>query len=181
MMLALRLFYEYFIMGALAVGGGLATIPFLTELSARTGWFTLEELANMVAVAESSPGPIGVNVASYVGFKLMGVPGAVIATLGLITPCFIAILIISKVLDKYKENKYVQHAFAGIRPASVGLIANALISLCSLSFVFGGGKLVIALCLAAALFVLSNFVPKVKKMHPIVFVLIGAIVGMVFL
>ena len=93
MMILLQLFYEYFKVGLFAVGGGLATIPFLAEMAEKTKWFSVAELANMVAVAESTPGPIGVNVATYVGFRLCGIPGAIVATVGLVLPSFIIIYI----------------------------------------------------------------------------------------
>ena len=94
MMLYLRLFWEFFKTGLFAVGGGMATLPFLYSMSDATGWFTHAQLADMIAVSESTPGPIGVNMATYVGFSTAGVPGAVVATLGLITPSVIIILII---------------------------------------------------------------------------------------
>lgn len=178
-MIALSLFWEFLKVGAFAIGGGLATIPFLVTLSQTSGWYTVDELANMVAVAESTPGPIGVNVATYVGFKVLGVGGGIIATLGLITPSFIVILIISTMLDKFRNSKAVNDAFHTIRPASSGLITAALYSLVMMSFftanVFDWRKL----ALAALLFVLTNYVPKVKKLHPVVFLLFAAAVGIV--
>ena len=94
-MIYLRLFLEFFKAGLFAVGGGLATLPFLSNMATSTGWFTHSQLADMVAVSESTPGPLGVNMATYVGYTVKGVPGAVIATLGLITPSVIIILIIA--------------------------------------------------------------------------------------
>ena len=101
-MIFLRLFIEFFRAGLFAVGGGLATLPFLYDISTRTGWFTHAQLADMVAVSESTPGPIGVNMATYVGFTTAGLPGAVIATLGLITPSVIVILLVAQILDKFQ-------------------------------------------------------------------------------
>ena len=94
-MIFLKLFYEFFKVGLFAVGGGMATFPFLTDLADKTGWYTQQQLIDMIAIAESTPGPIGVNTATYVGFTIAGIPGAVIASLGLITPSFLIILIIS--------------------------------------------------------------------------------------
>ena len=111
MMLYLRLFWEFFKTGLFAVGGGMATLPFLYSMSDTTGWFTHAQLADMIAVSESTPGPIGVNMATYVGFTAAGIPGAVIATLGLITPSIIIILIIARVLAAFRQNKYVDAAF----------------------------------------------------------------------
>ena len=125
MMLYLRLFWEFFKTGLFAVGGGMATLPFLYSMSDATGWFSHAQLADMIAVSESTPGPIGVNMATYVGFSTAGVPGAVVATLGLITPSVIIILIIARVLAAFRQNKVVDAAFYGLRPCSVGLIAAA--------------------------------------------------------
>ena len=124
-MILLRLYWEFFKAGLFAVGGGMATLPFLYSMSEKTAWFTTAQLADMIAVSESTPGPIGVNMATYVGFTTAGIPGALIATLGLATPCVVIILIIASVLDAFRKNKYVDAAFYGLRPCSVGLIAAA--------------------------------------------------------
>ena len=157
----------------------MATIPFLTALSEKTGWYTLEELGNLIAVSESTPGPIGVNMSTYVGYKLLGIPGGVIASLGLVLPSYLVILIISGFLDKFRTNKHVDAAFYTIRPASTALITSGLYSLVSMSFISAGMLSIKALCLAAFIFVLTNYVPKIKKLHPIVFILLAAIVGII--
>ena len=113
-MILLKLFWEFFKTGLFATGGGMATLPFLYRMSETQGWFTPAQLADMVAVSESTPGPIGVNMATYVGFTTAGIPGAVIATIGLITPSIIVILIIARVLQKFRTNKYVDAAFYGL-------------------------------------------------------------------
>ena len=128
MMIFLQLFFEFFKAGLFAVGGGLATLPFLQDISARTGWFTTDQLADMIAVSECTPGPIGVNMATYAGFLVKGVPGAVTATLGLICPSVIVIIIVARILKKFQSNKYVQAAFYGLRPAPTGLIGAACAS-----------------------------------------------------
>lgn len=178
-MIAFKLFFEFFKVGLFSVGGGMATIPFLTALSEKTGWFTLAELGNMIAVSESTPGPIGVNMSTYVGYKLLGIPGGIIASLGLVFPSFLVIIIISGFLEKFRSNKHVDAAFHTIRPASTALITSGLYSLVSMTFVAAGTLNIKALCLAAAVFVLTNYVPKVKKLHPIVFILLAAIVGII--
>ena len=132
-MMYLQLYWEFFQTGLFAVGGGMATIPFLYNLSDKTGWFSYNDLANMIAVGESTPGPIGVNMATYVGYItgmqqggiLSALLGAVIATLGLITPSVIVILIVAAILKSFRNNKYVNSAFYGLRPASTGLITAA--------------------------------------------------------
>jgi chromate transporter len=186
-MIYLVLFWEFFKVGLFAVGGGLATLPFLSSLGARTGWFTQGMLADMVAVSESTPGPVGVNMATYVGYTTAGVPGAVVATIGLITPSVIIILIIAGFLEKFRQNKYVDHAFYGIRPASTALITAALIGLMAISL-FGtntAGLLHITsisvkpLILFAVLMAVTN-IKKVKDLHPIVFIAASAVIGIIF-
>ena len=127
-MLYVRLFWEFFKTGLFAVGGGLATLPFLQDMAERTGWFTHAQLADMLAVSESTPGPIGVNMATYVGFTTGGVPGALVATLGLVTPSVIIILIVAAFLKAFRDSKWVSGAFYGLRPASTALVAAAGIS-----------------------------------------------------
>ena len=190
LLLYLRLFYEFFKTGLFAVGGGMATIPFLTDMSQRTGWFTAGQLADMIAVGESTPGPIGVNMATYVGFTTAGVPGAVIATVGLVTPSVIIILIVARFLQAFRQNRYVDAVFYGLRPCSVGLIAAAGMSVVILSllntelFAATGNVADLfrwkCLILAAVLLVCTRWVPKVKDLHPIVMILASAVVGAVF-
>lgn len=185
-MIFLRLFYEFFKTGLFAVGGGLATLPFLSDMAEATGWFTQAQLADMVAVSESTPGPIGVNMATYVGFTTAGVPGAITATLGLITPSIIVIMVIAVFLRSFRNNRYVSAAFYGLRPASSGLIAAAGISVCGIALLNTGAGLGLALfnwkalALAAVLLVLTRYVKATKKLHPVVFILFSAVVGIVF-
>ena len=189
-MILLRLFWEFFKTGLFAVGGGMATLPFLYDMAAKTGWFTAGNLADMIAVSESTPGPIGVNMATYVGFHTAGIPGAVIATLGLITPEIIIILLIARVLQQFRQNKTVDAAFYGLRPCSVALIAAAglLVVKVALFQVDAWQKSGVlgdlfnwkAIALAALLVVLTRYVKPLKKLHPIVFILGSALVGIVF-
>lgn len=194
MILFLRLFYEFFKTGLFAIGGGMATIPFLYNMSDSTGWFSHEDLSNMIAVGESTPGPIGVNMATYVGYitgmGYMGLPtailGAVVATLGLITPSILVILIITAVLKSYRSNPFVERAFYGLRPASAGLIAAAGLSV-MISNIFVTepywswyGLNWKGLILGILLWVFTNKVKATKKLHPIVFIGISALVGIIF-
>lgn len=189
MMLYLQMFYEFFKVGLFSIGGGLATIPFLTDLGARTGWFTAGELANMIAISESTPGPMGVNMATYVGFHMGGVPGGIVATLGLVCPSILVILIIAGFLKKFRESRGVDAVFYGIRPASTALIAAALAEVCAISlldlnaFSAGGGVAGLfhwkAIVLAAAAFLCLQAGP-LKKLHPIVFIAASAVIGVVF-
>ena len=125
MLVLFSLFYEFFKIGLFAIGGGLATMPFLYDMSEKTGWFTKSELTNMIAISESTPGPLGVNMATYVGFSTSGILGGIIATLGLITPAIIIIIIVSNFLNKFKDNPYVESVFRTMRPTSTGLIVGA--------------------------------------------------------
>ena len=200
-MIFVRLYWEFFKTGLFAVGGGMATLPFLQNIGETTGWYTYGDLMNMLAVSESTPGPIGINMATYVGFTVGGVPGAVIATLGEVTPSIIVILIVAAVLRSFRDNVYVDRAFYGLRPASTGLIGAACASVVlevltnvetakvegSLvkSFRLGEGGLTDllnwrGLALAAVLLALTNWVRPTKKLHPIVFIALSAVVGVVF-
>ena len=181
----IQLFIEFFKTGLFAVGGGLATLPFLQDMVARTGWFTTAQLADMVAVSESTPGPIGVNMATYVGFTVGGLSGAVVATLGLITPSLIIILIVAAFLQAFRDNRYVNAAFYGLRPASTAMVAAAGIGVAMLTLVntANAGLAMVnwkALALAAVILVLTRWIKATKKLHPIVFILASAAVGVVF-
>ena len=178
-MIYLRLFYEFFKTGLFAVGGGMPTLPFLYDISDRTGWFTHAQLADMVAVSESTPGPIGVNMATYVGFLTGGLGGAVVATLGLVAPSILVILIVSAFLQRFRDSKYVNGAFYGLRPASTAMILAAGVLVVKATFLPNGFAALDwrLLALAAVLLVLTNWVKQTKKWHPIVFILASAVVG----
>lgn len=189
-MIYLRLFWEFFKVGLFSVGGGLATLPFLYSLGAKTGWFSTADVANMLAVSESTPGPIGVNMATYAGFDCAGVLGSVVATLGLVTPSVIVIVLIAMALQAFRTNKYVDAAFYTLRPASTGLIAAAGWSVFALVLVNLDAYRVSYqladllqwknLILFAVIWVLTNLVKPLKKLHPVVFLALAAVVGIVF-
>ena len=189
-MIELLLFWEFLKIGLFSVGGGMATLPFLYDLSDSTGWFTHAQLADMLAVSESTPGPVGINMATYVGYTVGGFGGALLATLGVILPGTVIVLIIASMLDKFRGNKYVDAAFYGLRPASTGLIAAAGVSVVSIallntSLYAATGNLmdlisVKAVILAAVLWVLTNLVKPTKKLHPVVFIAASAVAGIVF-
>lgn len=189
-MIYLLLFWEFFKTGLFSIGGGMATIPFLEDMSSRYGWFTHAQLADMVAVSESTPGPIGVNMATYVGYMTCGIPGAIISTLGLICPSIIVILIIAAFLKSFRSNKYVERVFYGIRPASTGLIASAGISVLMICVVDiaafrESGEIFDlidpkAFILLAVIWILTNPVKLTKKLHPLVFIAFSAVVGIIF-
>ena len=184
-MIYLRLFWEFFKVGLFSVGGGLATLPFLYSLGAKTGWFGTADVANMLAVSESTPGPIGVNMATYVGFDCGGVLGGVVATLGVIV-----IVLIAMALQAFRTNRYVDAAFYTLRPASTGLIAAAgwsvfVLVLANLDAYRASYQLADLiqwknLVLFAVIWVLTNLVKPLKKLHPVVFLALAAVVGIVF-
>lgn len=196
-MIFLRLFYEFFKVGLFSVGGGLATLPFLRHLGEVTGWFSAADLANMVAVSESTPGAMGINMATYVGFTMGGqsglpggnIVGAVIATLGLVAPSILVILIIAKFLQKFRQSRVVDGVFSGLRPASTGLIAAAGLSVAQIALLTGaawtGWNSLTAIInwkgviLAAVVFVCMQ-VKALKKLHPIVYIAAAAVIGVVF-
>lgn len=185
-MMLLRLFWEFFKIGLFAVGGGMATIPFLYDLSDRTGWFSYAQLADMIAIGESTPGPIGVNMSTYVGFIMQGVMGSVVATIGFVTPSVILVILTSIFLERFRHNKLVDSAFYGLRPASSGLIASAALSVVIVALLKTGWSFATllgdlrwpAVILAAFLAVATNL-KRTKKWHPIVFLSFAAVVGIV--
>jgi len=178
-MIFLRLFWEFFKTGLFAMGGGMATVPFLFDISARTGWFTTSELANMIAISESTPGPIGINMATYVGFETAGVFGSVVATLGLVTPSVIIILIIAKLLAEFADSPIVKTVFKYLRPAVIGLILFALWQLLPLTFLGQEDKILWPS--VAAFAVILFCLLKWKKVHPIVWIGVGAVFGIIAL
>lgn len=192
-MIFLELFIRFFFVGLFAIGGGLATLPFLQSMGETTGWFTPSDISDMIAISESTPGPIGVNMATYVGYQVGeisgvagGLFGGVVATLGLITPSVIVIIIVSKMLQRFKDSKYVEYAFYGLRAASIGLVASACLGVAKLAF--WNGEIISE---APSVFAAVNYksiilsaliffcITKFKKLHPIVLILFSAVVGIV--
>lgn len=185
-MLLFRLFFEFAKVGLFSIGGGLATIPFLQDMGARTGWFTDTQLTTMIAVGESTPGPIGVNMATYVGYEIGGIVGAVVATVGLVTPSILVILIIAGFLQKFRQSKTVDAVFQGLRPASTALITAAGLGVAASVFVAVGGVTehtfavrIPQLILSVGIFLALRH-PKLKQLHPILFIAFAALVGVVF-
>ena len=181
----LQMCWEFFKTGLFAVGGGLATLPFLYDMAARFDWFTEEELANMLAVAESTPGPMGVNMATYAGMTAYGIGGAVLATVSLVFPSVVVIILISMFLERFRSSRLVDDAFRGLRPASVGLVAAACVQVLQVALIntdvletAGAALLSIFNWKAIAVFVVLFILYRLKKnWHPIVFVAIGAAAG----
>lgn len=179
----LRVFYEFFKIGLFAIGGGPATIPFLMELSEKTGWYTMEELTNMIAISESTPGPVGLNMATYVGFKTLGPFGGFVSTVGLTLPSVAIIILIAKFLKNFSENTYVKNAFWGIRPAVTGLILSAVIGMCKASLFAAGTEelspLTGSIIIAVITFGLLRF-KRLSKLHPALWIFGAAALGVIF-
>ncbi len=169
-MIYLLLFFEFFKIGLFAIGGGLVTVPFLFDLSETYAWFTPKELTDMIAIAESTPGPIGVNMATYAGFNAAGILGGIIATLGLVTPSVIVIVIICRLMSKYSCNRRVNTMLEGIRPAVIALIVFAGLELAKISLVDLVHGLIFAILFASIRF---------YKKSPIFYLGLSAIIGVV--
>lgn len=195
-MILCKLFWEFCKTGLFAIGGGMATVPFLREIADKTGWFTAGQLADMIAVSESTPGPLGVNMATYVGYTVgstqlgspwMGIVGAVTATLGLIFPSIVIVLCISFFLKRFRTSTLVDAALYGLRPASVALISAAgveivLFAILRVDSIYQIGAAQLSwksVALAAGVYAGTNLIPKLKKLHPIWFILLSAIVGVI--
>lgn len=188
-MIYLQLFIEFFKVGLFSIGGGLATLPFLYNISDRLRWYSHMDLANMIAISESTPGPVGVNTATYVGNTVAGILGSVVATAALIVPSIIIIIIISKFLNKFKDSKHVKNVFYGLRPASVGLIAAAgysviIMALLNMEQYNKTGIIsdifnIKAIIFATILLIITNL-KKTKKSHPVIFILVSAFIGILF-
>ena len=181
----LLLFFEFFKVGLFAVGGGYSTLPFLQKMIEQyPAWFGTLQLADIAAIAEATPGPVGVNAATFAGYSAAGIPGALLATFALVLPPFILVGLIARVLERYRQNQLVCVLFSTLRPAVTGLIAAAAWSIVQAVLVVGNlsGGLWQALsweniALFAVLLGLL-FVPKLKKIHPVFFFLAGGIAGL---
>ncbi len=186
MMTYIRLFWEFCKTGLFAVGGGLATLPFIYEIGSRTGWFTASDVADMIAISESTPGPMGVNMATYTGFTVASLPGSILATLGLIFPSIVIIILVSKALKKFKDSIIVQKVFYGLRPASTALIAAAGFGVMKIALlhmdVYAASGLSLAIfnwkniLLASIIYV----VYKKVKHSPIIYIFCAAVIGILF-
>ena len=186
MMSLLILIFEFFKIGLFSIGGGLATLPFLYRLADKYPWFSAKQIPDMIAVSESTPGPLGINMATYTGFTVEGLLGALISTVGLVLPSLIVIIVIAHFLEKFQESNPVKYAFYGLRPAVAGLIAAAAfqvikVSVLNIDLFKETGRLIDiidirAFIICVAVLILLN-IKKLKKIHPIVYILCGAVLG----
>lgn len=179
----LQLFIEFFQIGLFAVGGGPATIPFLMDLPSRHDWYEVADVTNMLAVSESTPGPIGINMATYAGYNAAGFLGGITATFSLVLPSLIVIILIAKILDSFSKNEYVKSAFGTIRPAVTGLIATAVWGIFRTALFTGEDgafRFPIVLVAVCAVYAVLMNLEKLKKLHPAFWILCGAVMGVVF-
>ncbi|MDD3185345.1 MAG: chromate transporter [Anaerostipes sp.] len=185
-MILLRLFLEFFRTGLFALGGGLATLPFLYDMGERLGWFSKGDIVNMLAISESTPGAIGVNMSTYVGFHIDGLIGAAIATFGLVLPSVIIVVCVAKVLEKFKENPYIQSGFYGIRPVVAGLILAAMMQVFQIAFLkeHSGIQIDFKSVIFFVILYIGNKLfewKKGKTVHPIILIVISGCVGVLLL
>ncbi|MGN0647533.1 MAG: chromate transporter [Oscillospiraceae bacterium] len=181
-MIFLKLFLTFFKIGLFTFGGGYAMLPLIQEEVAANNWLSQSDLINFVAVSESTPGPFAINIATYVGNQMGGVLGGVCATLGVVMPSMIIILIVAQIYDKFKKNRIMQGCMAGLKPATIGLIGSAMLSMAQTVFfanglstsVFTTAAFWISLVLFAVMSVLA-----LKKVHPIMIICISAVVGII--
>ena len=183
-MILLKLFFTFFKIGLFTFGGGYAMLPLIEEEVVRNGWMDTSDLVNFIAVSESTPGPFAVNVSTYVGCEVAGVLGSLCATLGVIMPSFIVILVVAKCFEKFKENKHVQAVFYGLRPAVAGLITAACygvmaISLFSPDALAAGDFMGFLNIKACALFAVMLWAVMKFKKHPVVYIAICAVLGII--
>ena len=182
-MIYLQLFWEFFKTGLFAIGGGLATLPFLYEMQAKTGWFTVQDISNLIAISESTPGPMGVNMATYTGYTVCGILGGVVAVLGLIAPSIAIILIVARILEKFKTNKIVRSALYGLRAASAAMILCAGLQVAKAAFLHpellaeSGFSLAVFNPLAIVYGVVLFVVYQKTGKHPIWYIVASGIVG----
>jgi chromate transporter len=182
----LYLFATFFRTGLFAVGGGLATLPFVFEIADNSGgWLTREMVGNMLAVAQTSPGAIGANLSAYVGIRYAGISGAYAAALGLIAPSIVIIIIIARMLKAFKENPIVKSLFAGFRPAAAGLLSAACFGAIALSLWNANAQSATpawyellrwkeALIFAVLFFLIYKF-----KKHPVIYIFAAGLAGVV--
>ena len=180
----LLLFLEFFKMGALTFGGGYAMIPFIEETVLRHGWMTTTELVDFIAISESTPGAFAVNISTYICSEVGGILGAIVATLGLVLPPFLIILLIAKVYAKIKENTIVQGAMLGLKATVVGLIAATVLRVGREIFFFEGINLAVLrsanFYVSLGIFAVALFLLLYKKLNPILIIVLSAAAGILF-
>lgn len=172
-MINLILFYEFFKIGIFAIGGGYATIPFLFHLGEKFNWFNINELTNMIAISNMTPGPVGINMATYTGYNVNGILGGLVSTCGIILGPFIITLITIYFLEKFKKSKLTKNIIQGLKPTSIALLTIVLIQLCIQNFILDKEINIKAVII---LFILILSFKYLKK-QPSLIILLGGILG----
>ena len=175
-MIFLDLFFTFFRIGLFTFGGGYAMLPLIQAEVIAHGWMSTTDIVNFIAVSESTPGPFAVNVSTYVGRIVAGLPGAACATLGVVLPSFLVILLVARCYARFRKSPWVEGAMAGLRPAVVGLIGAALVSMGRSVFFPTGFVLSPALAVSAGIFALSTLL-AFRKRHPILIIGLCAALG----
>lgn len=170
-MIYLLLFWEFFQIGLFAVGGGLVTVPFLFDLAEKYPWFTTQELTDMIAISQSTPGPIGINMATFAGFKTAGIGGALIATLSEVVPSMVVVYFIAKMLNEWRENIYVNKILAAVRPAVLALILFAGWDIAGETITDYKSAVILLILLTAM---------RLYKTSAIFYIIMAAIIGVAF-
>lgn len=180
-MILLGLFLSFYQIGFFAFGGGLSTIPFIENLSSVTEWFTIDDVMNMIAISEASPGPLGINMATYVGFLTNGIIGSVIAVLGIATPAIIIILCLAPIIDKLEKKDSFARIFYGLRASSLGLIFLAFYEAFKRTVLNTGSEVwnMINL-LPFVLSVIILYLIKKFHLHPICYLGLAGLCGIIF-
>jgi len=183
----LILFLVFCYTGLFTIGGGMAAIPLIQDVCVSRGWLTVEQFYQMVAISEATPGPIGINVATFVGYTQQGILGGIVATLGAITPPFIIVMLVIKIIKKYSQTAFVKAMFIGLRATIIGLIATASYSLLKITLVdFSAYSSLDSLISifnikAILIFTFIAFTYFKFKKHPLIYIAMGAVAGMLFL
>ena len=179
----LLLFLSFLKIGTFTFGGGHAMIPLIKEEVLRYNWMSLEELINLIAISESTPGPFAINIATFIGYRMGGVLGAILTTVGVIFTAFFIILFIAKYLEKYKNNRIIKYLMEGLKPVIIGLISATIISL-GITVFFPDGNIFYTLTTItfwkSILIFIITLIMAIKKVHPIKIILMSSILGIIF-
>ena len=179
-----ELFYTFFYIGIVTFGGGYAMLPLIQSTVLEKEWMPHEQLVDFVAISESTPGPFAINIATYIGAERCGILGSVCSTLGVVMPSFIVILLVARIYEKFNSNKIVKGAMTGLKPAVIGLIASAVLSIAktvlipSIENIKAVGEIfTVELLCSAIIFAIGLFLILKKKAHPILVVALSATLG----
>lgn len=177
-MIYFLLFWEFFKVGLFSFGGGMATVPFLYEIAEKYNWFDKNLIVDMIAIAESTPGPIGINMATYAGYQAAGIIGAVVSTFSLVVPSLILVIIIAKILDNFKENKYLKEIILCLKPAVIGLIIAIFLDIFKISLFEASSYQVFNLDIKfIIIFLLLLFLTVKKEINIILYFVLSGLVG----